>query len=290
MAHSIKIKHLPNLLVEAFKSWYESEPFKISAVVAYYAILSLPALIIIILKLVGSFWGENLVQGELLTEIKEAIGHDAAAAIKTMIVNQSSQKNSTLAALIGIGTLMFGATGVFNQLKSALDAIWKQEKTYPNGFIATIMSRVKSFGFVLILGFILLSSLILTSILSMFSNQLNRILPAGLFDYLHLADFIVSVVFIYALFATMFKYLPSAKITWKSVHVGAALTTFLFLIGKYLLALYFRAVEPGSAYGAAGSIILIMLWVSYSNLILLYGAHFTKHYADKYVVQENVSQ
>lgn len=286
---TFKAQHLPKLLLTTFKSWLESEPFKISAVVAYYAILSLPALIIIILKLVGAFWGENVVRVELLSEIRDAIGSDAVDAIKTMIVNQSSQKASIFATLIGVGTLIFGATGVFNQLKSALDAIWEKEPEYKNSFIATIMGRVKSFGFILILGFILLTSLILTSILSMFSKQLNKILPGNLFDYLFLADFLVSLAFIYALFATMFKYLPAAKITWKSVKVGAALTTFLFLIGKYLLALYFNKMEPGSAYGAAGSIILIMLWVSYSNLILLFGAHFTKHYADKYVVGDNIS-
>lgn len=149
--------------------------------------------------------------------------------------------------------------------------------------VATLMSRVKSFGFILILGFLLLTSFVLTSLLSAFSQQLNRFLPDDLFDYLYMVDFLVSITFIYVLFATMFKYLPSAKIRWKSVRTGAALTTILFLIGKYLLALYFNTMEPGSTYGAAESIILIMLWVSYSSLILLYGAHFTKQYADHYV-------
>ncbi|NRR92938.1 YihY/virulence factor BrkB family protein [Winogradskyella undariae] len=278
-----KIQHLPQLLVAAGKSWFDGAPFQRSAIVAYYAVLSLPALVIIILKVVGSFWGEELVQGELLSEISQAIGPDAADAIRTMIENQSGEKTNIFATIIGVGTLLYGATGVFFQLQSALDTIWEQEPSYKNNIVATLMSRVKSFGFILILGFLLLTSFILTSLLSTFSKQLNRFLPDNLFDYLFIVDFLVSVGFIYLLFATMFKYLPSAKIKWKSVRTGAALTTFMFLIGKYLLALYFNTMEPGSTYGAAGSIILIMLWVSYSCLILLFGAHFTKQYADQYV-------
>lgn len=280
---TFKIKDLPNLLIASFKSWFNSEPFERSAIVAYYAILSLPALVIIILKIVGNFWGEDIVQGELLDEITKAIGPDAADAIRTMIENQSGERTSIFATIMGIATLLYGSTGVFFQLQSAFDAIWEQVPTYKNSIIATVMSRVKSFGFILILGFLLLTSFVLTSLLSAFSKQLNRFLPDNWFDYLYLVDFLISLSFIYILFATMFKYLPSAKISWKSVRVGAALTTILFLIGKYLLALYFNTMEPGSTYGAAGSIILIMLWVSYSSLILLFGAHFTKQYAVKYL-------
>lgn len=288
-AQNFKIQHLPKLLVASGQSWFNGEPFQRSAIVAYYAVLSLPALIIIILKIVGSVWGEAIVQGELLAEISKAIGSDAADAIRTMIENQSGENTSIFATIIGIGTLLYGSTGVFFQLQSALDDIWEQEPSYKNDVVATLMSRVKSFGFILILGFLLLTSFVLTSLLSTFSRQLSQFLPDNLFDYLFVVDFLVSLTFIYVLFATMFKYLPSAKISWKSVSVGAALTTILFLIGKYLLALYFNTMEPGSTYGAAGSIILIMLWVSYSSLILLFGAHFTKQYADKYVKNDYIS-
>ncbi|WP_179334869.1 YihY/virulence factor BrkB family protein [Winogradskyella costae] len=286
---TFKIKYLPRLLVDTGKAWLNGEPFQLSAIVAYYAVLSLPALVIIILKVVGAVWGEEIVRGELLGEISGAIGADAADAIKTMIENQSGEKTSVFATVIGIGTLLYGSTGVFFQLQSALDKIWEQEPAYKNDFVATLMSRVKSFGFILILGFLLLTSFVLTSLLSTFSRQLNRFLPDNLFDYLFVVDFLVSLTFIYVLFATMFKYLPSAKISWKSVRSGAALTTLMFLIGKYLLALYFNTMEPGSTYGAAGSIILIMLWVSYSCLILLFGAHFTKQYAKRFVKNDHIS-
>ena len=284
-----KIHHLPRLLLDTGKAWIGGEPFQRSAIVAYYAVLSLPALVIIILKIVGSVWGEDIVRGELLSEISSAIGSDAADAIRTMIENQSGEKTSVFATIIGIGTLLYGSTGVFFQLQSALDNIWEQEPSYQNDVIATVMSRVKSFGFILILGFLMLISFVMTSLLSTFSKQLNTFLPENMFDYLFVVDFLVSVAFIYVLFATMFKYLPSSKISWTSVRVGAGLTTLLFLIGKYLLALYFNKMEPGSTYGAAGSIILIMLWVSYSSLILLYGAYFTKQYADKYIKNDYIS-
>ena len=159
---TFKLKHIPKLLVDAFKSWYDSEPFQRSAIVAYYAILSLPALIIIILKVVGSVWGENLVQGELLAEIRSGIGPGVADAIKTMIVNQTGERTSVFATIIGIATLFYGSTGVFFQLQSALDSIWEMEPPYKNSIVATLMSRVKSFGFILILGFLLLTSFLLT--------------------------------------------------------------------------------------------------------------------------------
>src|SRR5690606_10111905 len=131
-SRTFKIQHLPRLLLDAFKSWFDSEPFQRSAIVAYYAILSLPALIIIILKVVGGFWGEEIVQGELLGEISKAIGPDAADAIRTMIMNQSGAKTSMFATTIGVGTLLYGSTGVFFQLQSALDSIWEQEPSYKN--------------------------------------------------------------------------------------------------------------------------------------------------------------
>lgn len=281
--NKFKLKHLPKLLVKAGSSWFNGEPFERSAIVAYYAILSLPALIIIILNVVGSIWGRDIVQGELLDEITKAIGPDTAESIRLMMVDRGNESTSIFATVVGIITLIYGSTGVFFQLQSALDKIWDQKPKYKNSIIATLISRAKSFGFILIIGFLLLTSFILTSLLSTFSKNLERLLPDSLFEYLYVFDFLISIAFIYVLFAAMFKFLPSATITWKSVRVGALLTTLLFLIGKYLLAIYFHEMQPGSTYGAAGSIILIMLWVSYTSIILLFGAHFTKVYSDRYV-------
>lgn len=279
-----KITQLPKLLLKAGKIWFNDEPFRLSAIVAYYAILSLPALMIIILNVVGSIWGRDIVQGELMAQISSALGPETADSIRMMIVDQGSQSTSVFATIVGIATLIYGSTGVFFQLQSSFDQIWKTEPKYTNGIIATIMSRLKSFGFILIIGFLLLVSFVLTSLLSTFSKALEDILPEFLFQFMFVIDIIISLAFIYVLFAAMFKFLPSKRVRWKAVRVGAGITAMLFIIGKYLLAIYFSEMEPGSTYGAAGSIILIMLWVSYSSLILFFGAHFTKVYSDTYLL------
>jgi len=261
----------------------KKEPFKISAVIAYYAILSLPGLLILILELVGGIWGREIVRGELFAEISSAMGPETAQSIQEMIEDRGSQNTSIVATVLGIGVLIYGATGVFYQLQNALNDIWKVKVRYSNEVLATLFMRLKGFGFIIILGFLLLVSFVLTSFLSAFSSHLSRLLPDGMLELSFVLDVVLSLGFIYLLFGAMFKYLPSAHVRWKAVKVGAALTALLFLIGKYALAFYFGKAEPGSTYGAAGSIILVMLWVSYSSLIVTFGAQFTKIYSDKYL-------
>ncbi len=278
-----KLTHLPKLLLKTYHAWIEKEPFQISAIIAYYAILSLPGLLILILELVGGIWGKEIVQGELFAEISSAMGPETAQSIQEMIKDQGSQQTSLIATLLGIGVLIHGATGVFYQLQNALNEIWEAKPKYTNEFISTLFMRLKGFGFIIIIGFLLLVSFVLTSLLSAFSTQLSRLLPDGMLELGFVLDLILSLGFIYLLFGAMFKYLPSTHVRWKAVKVGAALTAVLFLLGKYALAFYFGKAEPGSTYGAAGSIILVMLWVSYSSLIVTFGAQFTKIYSDKYV-------
>ena len=280
---NFKLSHLPRLLLKTYHAWMEKEPFQISAIIAYYAILSLPGLLILILELVGGIWGKEIVQGELFAEISSAMGPETAQSIQEMIKDQGSQQTSLIATLLGIGVLIYGATGVFYQLQNALNEIWEAKPKYTNEFISTLFMRLKGFGFIIIIGFLLLVSFVLTSLLSAFSTQLSRLLPDGMLELGFVLDLILSLGFIYLLFGAMFKYLPSTHVRWKAVKVGAALTAVLFLLGKYALAFYFGKAEPGSTYGAAGSIILVMLWVSYSSLIVTFGAQFTKIYSDKYL-------
>ncbi|WP_339664229.1 YihY/virulence factor BrkB family protein [Maribacter arcticus] len=281
--NKFKLSHLPKLLVRTFHTWMEKQPFQISAVIAYYAILSLPGLLILILELVGGIWGKEIVRGELFAEISSAMGPETAQSIQEMIADRGSENTSLVATILGVGVLIYGATGVFYQLQNALNDIWNAKPKYSNEVLLTLFMRLKSFGFILIFGFLLLISFVLTSFLSAFSKQLSRILPEGMLELGFVLDIVLSLTFIYVLFGAMFKYLPSRHVRWKAVKVGAALTTLLFLIGKYALAFYFGKAEPGSTYGAAGSIILVMLWVSYSSLIVTFGAQFTKIYSDKYV-------
>ncbi|CAH8282134.1 membrane protein [Mariniflexile fucanivorans] len=281
---SFKLTHLPKLLVKTYKSWIDKEPFKLGAVVAYYAILSLPALLIIILNLVGAIWGREIVRGELQSEMSSALGSDTATAILNMIAEKGDAPTSLFATILGIGVLLYGATGVFYQLQNALDDIWGIKQTYSNEIISTLIGRLKSFGFILIFGFLLLISFALTALLTTFANRISNLFSTEIVGIAYILDITISLVFIYILFAAMFKFLPSKHIKWRAVRVGAALTAILFILGKYILSYYFGKTEPGSTYGAAGSIIIVMLWTSYSSLILFFGAQFTKIYSDQYLI------
>lgn len=277
-----KITHIPSLVVESFKQWNDTDPWRLSAVIAYYAVLSLPALMVIVINTVGAIWGVELVTGKLNNELASAMGPETASFMTDMVEQTQSSDKSTLASILGIGVLVFGASGVFYHLKISINSVWGLKQTEDMKWYYTLWDRAVSFGFVLVLGFLLLISFVLTALLSLFSDFIKSILPEFVVVFAFVVDFLISYGVIAILFALIFKYLPDAKIRWKSVWVGALLTSFLFSISKFLLGVYFGAAEPGSTYGAAGSIILVLLWVSYSCLIFFYGAEFTKVFSIRY--------
>lgn len=280
--HQFSIKELPSLIKETYTSWMADDPFRLSAIVAYYTVLALPALLVIIINVIGAIWGVEIVQGQVTDEISAALGKDAASAIENIISETQNSESNFLSTVIGIGTLLFGATGVFYQLKISLNEIWKI-KTNPNAKIWKIVTdRALSFAFILVIGFLLLVSFIVTAAISALNSYIRDALPDVLLYIAYVLDFTLSVGIISVLFALMFKYLPDAKIKWRTVWIGAILTAILFVVGKLLLGIYFGQADPGSTYGAAGSIVLILLWVSYSSLILFFGAEFTYVYAKRY--------
>ena len=276
------IKHLPSLLWESAKAWYEDEPFRLSAVVAYYAVIALPALVIIIINLVGWIWGYEIVQGELTEEFSAALGRDAAESIQTMITETSQSDHKFFYSLFGIGTLIFGASGVFFQIKVSLNNIWKIEPKPNAPIIKVFLDRLLSFAFIIIIGFLMLVSFILTAAINLLSDFISSQFPDIMLSIAYVLDAALSFSIITVLFALMFKFLPDAKIKWKTVWVGAVITSLLFVAGKSLLGYYFGQMEPASTYGAAGIIVLVLLWVSYSSMIVFYGAEFTYVYAQRY--------
>lgn len=281
-SNRFSIKHLPSLLKKTFSAWLADDPFRLSAVVAYYAVISLPALLVIIINVIGALWGYEIVQGQLTKEFTTALGADAAKSIETIITETRTSDKNTLSTILGIGTLLFGATGVFYQLKVSLNEIWNIAPNPKAKIWKILTDRALSFAFVLVIGFLLLVSFIVTAAISALGNYLRELLPDILVYLAYILDSLVSIGIISVLFALMFKYLPDAKIRWKTVWIGAVLTATLFVIGKLGLSLYFGQVEPGSTYGAAGTIVLVLLWVSYSSLILFFGAEFTYTYANRY--------
>lgn len=277
-----KVKDMPSLIAETFKAWMDNNPFRLSAVVAYYTIFSLPGLLMIIMNAFGAVWGMETVQGRLTAEISETLGMDVASSLATMLQATQDNDKNTLWTVLGFGTVIFGATGVFYQLKLSLNELW-EIKPDPNVKIwKYIKDRVLSFVFILVIGFLLLISFVITALISALSDYIREVLPNSLLFLVYVIDFMVSIGIISVLFAVMFKYLPDAKIQWKTVWIGAIITAVLFVIGKLLLGIYFGKADFGSTYGTAGNIVVILLWVSYSSLLVFFGAQFTYVYAKRY--------
>lgn len=276
----MQLKTLGTLIKDTFIRWKESDPFNNSILIAYYTIFSLPGLLVIIINVGGYFYDEKQVTTQVISQIQSTIGGDTAKDIESIIAKASESKGTVFSSILGIATLLFGATGVFYQLQQMLNKIWEvkpQVKTKQK-ILALIRDRIFSFGLILVIGFLLLVSLVLSAGLAAVSDWVSARLSVTVTFLFGILDFAVSLSVITFLFAAIYKFLPDAKIAWKDVWLGATVTAILFVLAKFALGLYFGKSDPGSMYGAAGSIILIMLWVSYSGLIVLFGAEFTHQY------------
>jgi len=279
----IGLKNTITISVTAFKEWMEKDPFRESAVISYYSIFSLPGLLLVIMTLAGYFFGTETVNVHVAAQITSTLGADTAEQIKNMLASASELRNSVWATVIGVLTIVFGATGVFAQFQKSLNAIWEVKADITkSGIWEIIRVRLFSFGLIIAVAFILIVSLTISAGLSAFGNWLSGQFSESFVIVLMVVNFIISMVILAVLFALMFKFFPDAKVQWRHVWVGSMVTAVLFELGKFGLGLYFGKADPGAGYGAAGSIILIMLWVSYSSMIVLYGAEFTRAYADKY--------
>ena len=276
------LKDLWTITKNSTIAWSKADPFRQSATVAYYAIFSMPALLVIIIACAGFFFGEKAVSGQIAHQIESVMGKDTAIQIQDMIVKSTNHKNTIWATIISIGTLILGCTGVFEELQVSLNQIWEVKVVAKKKWLKSLKDRLFSFGLILSIGFLLLVSLALTTILAALSGWIKNYLPDFILIVFHALDFVLSYGVITVLFALMFKILPDAKIKWKNVWTGAVVTALLFIIGKFGLGIYLGKTQPASAYGAAGSIILVMLWVSYSCMIVFFGAEFTKQFTFHY--------
>ncbi|SEL95908.1 membrane protein [Aquimarina amphilecti] len=279
---AINIKSFLKILITTYKNWNANEPFQMSAAVSYYALFSFPALLIIIIQSTGIFYKKNEIKGKIIREISEVLGKDTAETIEVMLKNGIDQEQPALVILIGIITLLYGATGMFIALQKSLNTIWGVRPKPKNEILKMIKDRIFSLGLILMIGFLLLTSLVLTALITATTDWISLHFPDFMIYVIQTFNFILSLVLITVLFAMIFKILPDVKMKWKDVWLGAFITTILFSIGKSALGIYFGTVNPGSTFGAAGSVILILLWVSYSSLILFFGAEFTKVLASKF--------
>lgn len=273
-----KLSSFWSLIKNAYFNWNRNDPWARSATIAYYALFSLPSLLIIVVTVAGYFFGRKAVQGRITQEIGEFIGRESAMAIEGMIAKAALDESSTVAVIFGLAFLIFGATGVFFQLKAAMNNIWNVTAK-KNTVKRIVINRIISLGMVFVLGLLLLISLVISAVLAALRDYLASVAPVITTFMLDILNFLISFIIVTSLFAAIFKWLPDVKLRWKTTYLGAMLTTVLFLIAEFVIGFYFGQSDPGSVYGGASSVVLILLWVYYTCLIVFFGAEFTVQYA-----------
>jgi membrane protein len=275
----VKWQAIFRLLKETITEWQNDKVPLLAAALAYYTVFSIAPLLIIAIAIAGAFFGEEAARGELIDQIQGLIGKQGAEAIQSMLQNtQQPSANSGLATIFGIVTLLIGATGVFGQLQDALNIIWDVKPKPGVGLKVFLLSRLLSFAMVLVIGFLLLVSLLLSAALAAISHYFGDLIPG--FQFVgQLLNFTLSFVVITLLFAAIYKVLPDVKVPWQNLWLGAIVTALLFNAGKSLIGLYLGNSAVSSTYGAAGSLVVILIWIFYSAQILLLGAEFTHVYS-----------
>jgi membrane protein len=277
----MKVSAFFPLVKETFSEWTEDKVPRLAAALSYFTVFSLAPLLVIAISVAAIFFGEDAARGQIIGQIQGLVGQEGAATIETMITHADQVEGGGFATIVGIITLLIGASGVFGQLQDALNTIWEVAPRPGRGIAYFIRSRFLSFGMVLVIAFLLLVSLVLSAVVAGIGTYMTEAMP-GLTALWELVNFAVSFGVITLLFALMYKVLPDVEITWGDVWIGAAVTAFLFTIGRTLIGIYLGSTAVGSAYGAAGSLVVILVWVFYSAQILLFGAEFTQVYARRY--------
>ena len=269
-----------SLCERAVYSWLDDHAATMGAAIAYYTVFSLAPMLVIVIGVAGCAFGREAAEGALFGELTELIGPESAQAVQALLRGASSTRSGLVATAIGTGTLIIAATAVFGQLQSALNVIWKAPARGDLGVWYLLKSRLLSLTVILAIGFLLLMSLVISTALAAFSDYLDRIL-AGFATILRIVHLTLSFGFTTVLFATMFKILADHPVEWEEVWLGAAVAAFLFTIGKHLISLHIGSSNMASTYGAAGALIIVLVWVYYSAQILLLGAEFAKAHSDQ---------
>ena len=260
--------------------WLDDRAPTLGAAIAFYTVFSLAPMLVIVIAVAGLVFGREAAEGALFGELAKLVGPDSAGAVQAMLRSASSTRSGIIATVVGIGTLIVTATAVFSELQAALNVIWKVPATGNLGVWHFLKPRILSFSVILAIGFLLLLSLVISTALAAFSDYLDRTLPSFSFTiyFIHVVlSFALTTVF----FAVIFKILPDHAVEWQDVWLSAAITALLFSFGKHLISLYIRSSNMASAYGAAGALIIVFVWVYYSAQIFLFGAEFAKAYGDQ---------
>ena len=259
-------------------SWLDDRAPTMGAAIAFYAMFSLAPMLVIVVGVAGLVFGREAAEGALFGDLARLVGPESAGAVQAMLANMSNTKSGLIATALGLGTLIVTATAVFSELQATLNLIWKvSTQNLPVWYY--FKSRLLSLSVILVIGFLLLVSLIISTLLQAFSNYIDRTLP-NFFFVVYLVHHAISFSFTTVFFAVIFKILPDAPVEWEDTWLGAAITAALFAIGKHLISLYIGSSSMASTYGAASALIIVFVWIYYSAQIFLLGAEFTKAYGD----------
>jgi len=275
------LKNIWKITAQTFIDFFNNRVLKLSAALAYYTIFSLPGLIIIIIWFSDIFYGRDAIEGTVYHQIEVFVGRDAALEIQETIRNATLSSDSGFATVVGLITLILGATSVFGEIQDSINLIWrlKAKPKKGRGWLKLVINRLLSFSMIVTLGFLLLVSLLVNGLMDAFINRLTQSFPETQIILAYIFNLVLTFLITSFLFAIIFKVLPDARIKWKHVRAGAVTTALLFMAGKFLIGYYLGHSKMSSAYGTAGSIIVVLLWVYYSAIILYFGAAFTRVFA-----------
>ncbi|HEU4901930.1 MAG TPA: YihY/virulence factor BrkB family protein [Flavisolibacter sp.] len=282
MQKKLTPKGIWNLVKQTFNSFSDDRIVKLSAALAYYTVFSIGPMIIVMIYVAGLVYGREAIQGNIFHQLQGLIGADAAGQIQEMIKNAALNNSGPVAAAIGIATLLIGATSVFAEIQDSINMIWGLKPKPKKGWLKMILNRLLSFSIIVSLGFVLLVSLVINGLIEALMDRLQARYPNVTVVVLYVLNLVITFSVITALFSVIFKVLPDALIKWKDVMVGSMVTAILFMIGKFGITFYIGQSNVSGTYGAAGSLVVLLLWVYYSAIILYFGAEFTKAYATDY--------
>lgn len=268
-----------SLLKTTLSEFINDNVIKYCAALAYYTVLSLAPLLLIIISLAGLFFGKAAIQGEIYSQINQFVGNDVALQLQELIKNINLSNHSTLATVFGVVTFLIGASGIFTEIQDSINIIWGFKSKPGTGLKNFILNRLLSFSMIGAIGFLLMVSLFINALISGLSNIIQYYFPGFSIYWLFIINNLLTFASLVVLFATIFKVLPDARVKWRYVRVGAIVTAILFMLGKFLIGFYLANNSFTTIFGAAGSTIIIMIWVYYNATILYFGAEFTQVYA-----------
>jgi membrane protein len=273
-------KQLWKVLIASFSGFSSDNGLKLSASLAYYTVFSIAPLIIIVISVAGLVFGQDAASNRLYPQIEHYVGKGAAHQIQDILTHLALSGKSGIAVVIGVVTLLLGASSIFIEIQDSLNMIWRVKAKPKRGWVQLLKNRFVSFSLIISLGFLLLATLAINLVMDALSSRLEHFIPAVTGLLLKGINIAITLVVITVLFGIIFKFLPDVKIKWRDVRSGAFFTALLFMLGQYIISLYIQYTAQESAYGAAGSIIVILVWIYYTSAILYIGAEFTQVYAE----------